>query len=335
MTGTTPRGRGRVDRERHDVAARLDLGLAEREVDHVHAVARPRPRSRRRSRAAFSSRPKLGVGDRERLVVAEVRVRRDARDDAPAAGLRVVRCRRRFRRRACRGTTRSGRTARPAYVWSGAGGENARATITLALVNCVCPFGKPAGIAYPVGSKYLCVASMPSSMIPIFIPLPAVSSVGPQSLSAPIRARAAAVEERALCAHARSARPSRRPEPSRSRRHLARGQDDGEPVRDEPVAPAHARIRQIAASSVAHGSCSVAICAAARRCERRAAGEASVPTTSRRRSPASTTTGAVVATGAERENRDAREERGGRSSRLRRRRLRKAVEPCQSADERT
>ena len=46
-----PGRRGSVERARDDVARRLDLRLAEREVDHVHAVRRQRPRSRRRSPA--------------------------------------------------------------------------------------------------------------------------------------------------------------------------------------------------------------------------------------------------------------------------------------------
>ena len=42
-----------------------------------------------------------------------------------------------------------------------------------------CPFGKPAGIVYPAGSKNGWLGSMPESMIPIFTPWPAVSSVWP------------------------------------------------------------------------------------------------------------------------------------------------------------
>ena len=38
MAGTTPAPGRAVDRLDDDVAARLDLGLAEREVDHVHPV---------------------------------------------------------------------------------------------------------------------------------------------------------------------------------------------------------------------------------------------------------------------------------------------------------
>ena len=38
MTGTTPASAARVERRGDDVARRLDLRLAEREVDHVHAV---------------------------------------------------------------------------------------------------------------------------------------------------------------------------------------------------------------------------------------------------------------------------------------------------------
>ncbi len=38
----------------------------------------------------------------------------------------------------------------------------------------------------PAGEKNGWVASMPSSMIPILIPWPAVASVGPQTCGAPI-----------------------------------------------------------------------------------------------------------------------------------------------------
>ena len=65
-------------------------------------------------------------------------------------------------------------------------GANARATITFGVVKAVFPLGKPAGYAKPVGSKYGCVWSIPSSMIPIFMPCPAVASVGPQMVVAPI-----------------------------------------------------------------------------------------------------------------------------------------------------
>ena len=73
-----------------------------------------------------------------------------------------------------------------AYFHAGVAGANARATITLAVVYAVLPFGKPAGIVKPAGAKNGCVWSTPSSMIPIFIPFPAVASVGPQTVGAPI-----------------------------------------------------------------------------------------------------------------------------------------------------
>src|SRR5712691_13044924 len=80
----------------------------------------------------------------------------------------------------------TGSKGRFAYFHFGFAGANARATITFAVVNEVFPFGKPAGIVYPVGSKNGWVWSTPSSMIPIFMPWPAVASVGPQSAGAPI-----------------------------------------------------------------------------------------------------------------------------------------------------
>ena len=60
------------------------------------------------------------------------------------------------------------RAPRPAG--SAPAGGKARATITFAVVKRVCPFGKPAGIVYPVGSKNGWPGRPRSSMIPIFIP---------------------------------------------------------------------------------------------------------------------------------------------------------------------
>src|SRR6478735_11326474 len=65
-------------------------------------------------------------------------------------------------------------------------GANTRATITFAVVNRSWPFGKPEGIVYPDGSKYGWLGSTPESMIPIFMPWPALSRVGPQRPGAPI-----------------------------------------------------------------------------------------------------------------------------------------------------
>src|SRR5258708_6737843 len=73
-----------------------------------------------------------------------------------------------------------------AYFHVGLAGANARATITFAVVNDVFPFGNPAGIVKPAGSRNGCVWSTPSSMTPIFIPWPAVASVGPQGAGATI-----------------------------------------------------------------------------------------------------------------------------------------------------
>src|SRR5437899_3642216 len=73
-----------------------------------------------------------------------------------------------------------------AYFQVGDGGANVRCTITFGVVCCVWPFGKPAGYWKPFGSKYGFVASRPSSITAIFMPLPADANVAPQSLSAPI-----------------------------------------------------------------------------------------------------------------------------------------------------
>jgi hypothetical protein len=70
----------------------------------------------------------------------------------------------------------------------GDGAGNERATITFAVVYAVWPLGNPGGIAYPVGSKNGWRWSMPSSMIAIFMPCPAVLSAGPQSVGAPMAA---------------------------------------------------------------------------------------------------------------------------------------------------
>src|SRR6478672_9093166 len=72
-----------------------------------------------------------------------------------------------------------------AYFHVGDGGVNVRCTITFGVASCVCPFGNPGGYWKALELKYGCSAWTPSSMIPIFIPLPAVSKLGPHSLSAP------------------------------------------------------------------------------------------------------------------------------------------------------
>src|SRR6476646_324404 len=74
-----------------------------------------------------------------------------------------------------------------AYFHAGLSGANAFATITFGVVNCVFPFGKPAGYAKPDGEKKTWLWSRPSSMIPILTPSPAKASVGPHTVVAPIR----------------------------------------------------------------------------------------------------------------------------------------------------
>ena len=71
--------RGAVDRLDDDVTARRDLGLPEREVDHVHSVADGRfDPGGDLGRVAIE--PELAGGNREDAVVPEVRARRDPRD---------------------------------------------------------------------------------------------------------------------------------------------------------------------------------------------------------------------------------------------------------------
>ena len=78
MHGIDARERRAVDRLDDDVARRLDLGLAEREVDHVHAV-RDRLLDRLRDLRRVAVEPEARRRDRQRLVVADVRGGRDAR----------------------------------------------------------------------------------------------------------------------------------------------------------------------------------------------------------------------------------------------------------------
>src|SRR5262245_5993245 len=81
----------------------------------------------------------------------------------------------------------SGSNGRDAYFHDGDGGTNVRCTITFGVAAAVCPFGRPAGYEKPLESKNGWDASIPSSMIPIFMPFPAVENDGsPHSLSAPI-----------------------------------------------------------------------------------------------------------------------------------------------------
>ena len=58
--------------------------------------------------------------------------------------------------------------------------------MTLLVVKFVFPLGKPGGMLNPAGEKNGWVWLTPSSMIPIFIPLPAVARFGPHSAVAPI-----------------------------------------------------------------------------------------------------------------------------------------------------
>jgi hypothetical protein len=74
-------------------------------------------------------------------------------------------------------------------------GVKAFATITFGVVYAVLPRGKPAGYVKPVGSKYGCDWSSPSSMMAIFSPPPLVASVGPQTAGAPITCGPRALSE--------------------------------------------------------------------------------------------------------------------------------------------
>ena len=66
-------------------------------------------------------------------------------------------------------------------------GENAFATITFGVVYAVFPFGKPAGYAKLDGSKKTCALVEPVVDDPdLHARCPAVASVGPQTVGAPI-----------------------------------------------------------------------------------------------------------------------------------------------------
>ena len=65
--------------------------------------------------------------------------------------------------------------------------------MTLLVVNFVFPLGKPGGMLNPAGEKNGWVWLTPSSMIPIFIPLPAVQVRPPQRV-APISGGSVALD---------------------------------------------------------------------------------------------------------------------------------------------
>ena len=121
------------------------------------------------------------------------------------------------------------------------GGGNDRATITFAVVYAVWPFGKPSGISYPDGSKNWCRWSTPSSMIPIFVPAPALASV------APWRLRARIVAASRPCQNAVRGRRKDLANPGQPAEawQVACGEDDRDAVRDDPVAPAQLGGRQL------------------------------------------------------------------------------------------
>ena len=129
---------GGAERLDDDVARRLDLGLAERHVDHVHPVRDGRlDRGDELGRVAVQADVRVGR-DRQRLVVAEVRARRDAGDPDALGGVfalpaaipaTCVPCGRELRVERLRGV-----------LPAGLAGGNARATITFAVVYAVCPW---------------------------------------------------------------------------------------------------------------------------------------------------------------------------------------------------
>ena len=75
----------RVDRVDDEVTRRRDLRLAEREVDHVHAVG-DRRLDTRCDLGRVAVEAEAGGGDRQRLVVPEIGVGRDAGERQRAVG---------------------------------------------------------------------------------------------------------------------------------------------------------------------------------------------------------------------------------------------------------
>ena len=139
--------------------------------------------------------------------------------------------------------------------------------MTFAVVYSAWPRGYPGGIAYPAGSKKRCRWSTPSSMIPILIPAPAFG----RSAAGSSRARIVAASGPASTWYVVGANTSRTPgSPARRGRSRVR-EDDGDTVRDEPVAPVHRRARDRARSAFSKRRCSSSIRRARARASDRAA----------------------------------------------------------------
>ena len=148
-TGTTPGRGGALERADDEVAGRLDLRLAEREVDHVHPV-RDRRLDRRCDLGRVPVETEARRRDRQRLVVAEVA--RSARRPRACAPRR--RCRRpplRFRPTCVAWNEFVRVERRVAYFHFGAGGANVRWTITFGVAHRSGPSGSRAGTRSPAG----------------------------------------------------------------------------------------------------------------------------------------------------------------------------------------
>ena len=222
-----------LDRLHDEIARRLDLRLAEREVDHVHAVGDGRL-DRSSDLGAVAVEPEAGGRDGQGLVVAEVRVRRDAGEQGGPAPARRAR-RRRSRRHASRGTNWSGRTALAAYFHVGDGGVNVRCTITFGVASCVWPFGNPGGYWKPLGLKYGMVGLDTVVDDPDLHPVAGRLEVRAPELVGADLLRAELHRERVVA----NVRPDLRDARNVCElRDLRAREDDGEAVRDEPVAPA-------------------------------------------------------------------------------------------------
>ena len=179
---------GGVERLGDDVVARIDLRLAEREVDHVHPVG-DRRLDRGDELRRVPVQTEVGRRDGQRLVVAEIGAGRDARErQRPAVdlGLRVgVPGRDPGHVRPVRGVAWGRTAARRSRSRAQAARRRGRRSPWRWCRRCS-PLGSRPASCTRLGLKYGCVWSMPSSMIPILIPWPAVASVGPQRSGAPI-----------------------------------------------------------------------------------------------------------------------------------------------------
>ena len=245
--GDHARRRRRVERERDDVAARLDLRLADREVEDVHAVPY-RGLDRGDELRCVPVRAQARVGAHERLVVPEVRARRDAGDDTPARRLRPRVTGRDARDvRPVARVVALDRDARPRVL---GGGRRKRARHDdLRIREARLPLREPGRhrVARRVEERVRVVDAGVDD--PDLHALPSRVEAGAPEAGRADRLRRG-VELRRIARRVEDvAHPWKRSEA----RHLLLGEHDREPVCDEAVLPPRARIRELARKSAAEG----------------------------------------------------------------------------------